>query len=312
MTEAKTTRKRTPKKAADTPQEEPQAAQEAVSEPETTTDTHNVVLDDLSAFPLATKLAMIMADVGDRAPEGKNSHFSYKYFTDKQLSGIFQSRFARYGIIMVPEVLQHEIIEGKTNKDKTTYLTNLMVRFTFYDGATGETISGVGFGQGDDPGDKGANKAMTGATKYFLIKTFQIGGEADAEADDATDQRTTAPMRAQVTEKRPAKVTQSQPKGEVKKGGRQQNATEAQVMRIAQLSKELNINAAGVGRVVGKVTDSEVTLTEGKEREELRALLGSLSSDFLGEVVRRLEEAKGRQGDLTSEAEGIFGDMSPE
>lgn len=258
------------------------------------------------------KLARIMAEVGDRAPEGSNNHFSYKYFTDKQLSGIFQSRLAKYGIIMVPNVLSHEIIEGKTNKGGTTYLTNLHVEFTFYDGATGEHITGSGFGQGDDPGDKGANKAMTGAVKYFLIKTFQIGGTADAEADDETDARTSTPVRNNVRENRPAEVKATTKGGEVKKGGRQQSATEAQVMKIRLLAKELNMQAAGIGRVVEKVTNSEVALTAGKEGEELLALLGSLSSKDLGEVVKRLETAKERNSDLTGEAQEIFGDMAEE
>jgi len=261
-------------------------------------------------MPLALKLARIMADIGDREPEGANSHFSYKYFTDKQLSGIFRGRFAAYGIVMVPEVLEHQIITGTTNKGGTTYLTNLAVRFTLYDGHTGESISGVGFGQGDDPGDKGANKAMTGATKYFLLKMFQIGGESDAEADAATDERTSAPVRSAVRENRPAEVKKTDKGGEVKKGGRQQSASEAQVMKIRLLAKELKMNATGIGKVVEKVTGSTVALTEGKEGEELVALLGSLTPQQLGDVVQRLEMAKARQGDLTEQAEGIFGDMA--
>lgn len=254
-----------------------------------------------------------MADVGDRKPEGKNSHFSYAYYTDKQLSGIFQQRLARVGVILVPRVLSHEIIEGKTNKGGTTYLTNLMVEFSFHDGHTGETLTGAGFGQGDDPGDKGANKAMTGALKYFLIKTFLIGDEADAEADTATDERTSAPVRNAVREQRPAQVQKTDQGGEVKKGGRQQSGTEAQVMKIRLLAKELNMQAVNIGKVVEKVTGSEVVLTEGKEGEELLTLLGSMSSKDLGEVVQRLETAKDRSGsDLTAAADEVFGDMQAE
>lgn len=253
-----------------------------------------------------------MADVGDRKPEGANKHFSYKYYTDKQLSGIFQQRLARAGIILIPSVLSHEIVEGKTNKGGTTYLTNLQVQFTFYDGTNGETIVGVGFGQGDDPGDKGANKAMTGALKYFLIKTFLIGDEADAEADDATDERTSAPVRNTVREQKPAQVQKTDKGGEVKKGGRQQSATEAQVMKIRLLAKELNMQAPGIGKVVEKVTGNEVILTPGKEGEELLALLGGLSSKELGEVVKRLETANDRSGDVTAAADAVFEDMKAE
>ena len=286
----------------------------AAEGPEVSPDVVVPEIVDLKTVPLALKLAMILGEIGVRKPDGKNDHFKYPFYSDQQISGIFQPRFAAYGLIMVPEVLDSQIIEGKTNKGGTTYLTNLKVMFTIYDGYTGEKISGVGFGQGDDPGDKGSNKAMTGATKYYLMKLFLIGSESDAEADTSTDERTTAPVRSTVTERRPAQVEKSNAGGEVKKGGRQQSATEAQVMKIRLLAKELKIDAVGIGRIVEKVVDSPVELTAGQEGQDLIKLLGGMSSTDLGEVVTRLETANTRNAQLDADfaqAEALLASGAP-
>lgn len=243
--------------------------------------------------PLALKLAWIMQDVGDRVPEGSNKHFSYAYFTDKQLSGIFQQRLASFGIIMVPNVLNGEVLQGQTKKGDPTWLTNLHVSYTFIDGHTGQTIVATGYGQGDDPGDKGANKAFTGATKYTLLKMFLIGGESDAEADEATDQRNTSPNQTTRTEKRPAKVEGSQT-GTVERGGRSVKGIEAQVLRVRQLAGELNMGAPNIAQVVKNTLDIDVDLSPGNEGPDLVRFLGSLKADDLGKIIVRLEEAKSR------------------
>jgi hypothetical protein len=44
-------------------------------------------------------------------------------------------------------------------------------------------------GEGQDAGDKGPYKAMTGAQKYALMKTFMIPTGDDPEADEDVDKR---------------------------------------------------------------------------------------------------------------------------
>jgi hypothetical protein len=69
------------------------------------------------------------------------------------------------------------------------------------DGVTGETLDYPWMGWGVDPGDKGGYKAITGAEKYFLMKTFLIptgdDPEVTTDADQALDdQSEAAPKKA--------------------------------------------------------------------------------------------------------------------
>jgi hypothetical protein len=55
---------------------------------------------------------------------------------------------------------------------------------TFRDAASGEMVELKGAGVGWDTGDKGVYKAITGATKYVLMKNFLISDEQDPESGD--------------------------------------------------------------------------------------------------------------------------------
>ena len=291
--------RRTTKKAE--AHEEAPAVPEAAETPDAPEDISKYPLmsrpaDDAS---LALKLAYIMGEIGNRQAVGENKHFSYKYFTDKQLSGIFQNRFASMGIIVVPHVLDSSVIERSTSKGGASYLTSLKIRFEIIDGHTGQIIMGVGFGQGDDPGDKGSNKAFTGALKYFLIKLFNIGGEADAEADTETDQRSTTPERpTQIREQRgPARAERSTT-GPVARGGRQAKGTEAQLMKIRELGVGLKMGAQSIAQVVRNVLKVEIELDTESPAPSLRQFLESLDADDLGKIVTALQIAVDRAKSL--------------
>ena len=63
-------------------------------------------------------------------------------------------------------------------------VATLVVEFTFIDAETGETESFTVVGEGQDSGDKAVYKALTGATKYALMKTFLIPTGDDPERDE--------------------------------------------------------------------------------------------------------------------------------
>ncbi|HET9614398.1 MAG TPA: ERF family protein, partial [Candidatus Limnocylindrales bacterium] len=132
---------------------------------------------DLTKRPVIAKLARIMADLPELKPEGRNEHFKYSFIKDTQISGAVRPRMAREHLMVIPEVLEESWVETKTRNGGTSWVTKLKVQFTIIDADSGDYVIGVGFGYGDDSGDKGANKAFTAAMKYFLIKLFQIGGE---------------------------------------------------------------------------------------------------------------------------------------
>jgi hypothetical protein len=92
--------------------------------------------------------------------------------------------FAHLGIVPVPEVLesQVEVVNvGSGDRARTWRLVQLRVRYTFWSPA-GDCIEAVTTGEGFDPGDKAASKAMSMAYKYALLQVLCI---SDAEVDEA-------------------------------------------------------------------------------------------------------------------------------
>jgi hypothetical protein len=86
-------------------------------------------------------------------------------------------------LMLVPSVQKTEVevihVQGKADKKIYT----LTVEYTLYDGESGEEMKFTILGQGEDSGDKGTYKAMTGATKYALMKLFLIPTGDDPEND---------------------------------------------------------------------------------------------------------------------------------
>jgi hypothetical protein len=76
-----------------------------------------------------------------------------------------------------------ELTDRKTEKGEN--ITRLKLTMGFIDGETGEKESfGPFFAEGADKSDKGSYKAMTGAVKYALLKTFLIPTGDDPEVED--------------------------------------------------------------------------------------------------------------------------------
>jgi hypothetical protein len=233
---------------------------------------------------LAYKIAEAIADLPDNVePEGVNPHFRYKFYSEKQVSALFRKRLASRGIIMIPHVASHETVERETRNGRS-YLTSMLVEFTLTDGT--ESYTGSALGQGDDASDKGANKAFTAATKYFLLKLGLVGGDSDAEADAETDRRASGS---------PVEVGPSDIKG-IQRGGRSTNATEAQIKRVRVLARDLDVDPYGVAIIIGGTLDKEPPVLPGREEGDAGPILvdylGTLTADELGKVVAAMSEMK--------------------
>ena len=57
------------------------------------------------------------------------------------------------------------------------------------DSETGECVSGMFYGVGQDSGDKGIWKAVTGAIKYIMTSTFLIPTGDDPEKDEGKEKK---------------------------------------------------------------------------------------------------------------------------
>lgn len=128
---------------------------------------------------LVSKLAAIMAVI-DRVPKrGRNELRGYDYATEADVVALVRMELASRSIMLLPQVDACAIRELPANKREPLTIVNMT--FTFMDGDTGESISKPWVGIGQDAGDKGVYKAMTGAEKYFLLKTFLVPTGDDPE-----------------------------------------------------------------------------------------------------------------------------------
>lgn len=129
---------------------------------------------------LVTKLVSVMKEV-DRVPKnGRNEIHGYNYAMETDIVDAVRGKLADLGVFVSTSV---------ASAARHGELTQVTTTHTFHDAETGETLAVSGYGQGQDRGDKGGYKAITGAIKYFLLKNFLIATGDDPERDDAHEAR---------------------------------------------------------------------------------------------------------------------------
>jgi hypothetical protein len=139
---------------------------------------------------LIQKLARVVEAVERIPKRGHNTFHGYDYATEGDIVAAIREELAKRNIMLIPSVQNHERHDVTTKKgERGDPLTVLHMTFTFVDGETGEREAHAWLGVGQDGGDKGAYKAMTGAAKYFLLKTFLMPTGDDPEAEAGEPQR---------------------------------------------------------------------------------------------------------------------------
>jgi hypothetical protein len=124
---------------------------------------------------LYQKIAKVMSNVSRVPKNGYNSFHKYHYATESDLTESIRPMILEAGLVFFSNVLEQE---------RNGEFTKAKMEFTLADIETGESITSTYWGEGQDKGDKGLYKAFTGATKYFLMKTFLIPTGDDSEQDD--------------------------------------------------------------------------------------------------------------------------------
>jgi len=236
---------------------------------------------------LVSRIAMIIHGLPDVQPEGTNTYFRYKFITDKQVNGLLRPRLSQQHIVIVPELVEEEeMVLLTTGKGGTSYMTRLRVMWRVMDGITGETFTGQSKGYGDDGGDKGANKAFTAAFKNFLIKLFMLGGESDIEEDEQVDKRAAA--RDSAAPKVEKAVIGESKIEDVERGGKSKTATEAQVARVGQYVRDLQLDAAAFAALLKRQFDITITLGE-TPWEDVKNALNSMDGLVIGKLITELD-----------------------
>jgi hypothetical protein len=129
------------------------------------------------------KLAKIIGEISRVPKRGRNEFHKYDYVTEADLLDAVRAKLAEANVAYFFSVLSVETRELPGNP-KGGPITQVTVSATFADGDTGETWMVHGAGAGQDAGDKGLYKAITGAQKYLLMKTFMVPTGDDPEVDD--------------------------------------------------------------------------------------------------------------------------------
>lgn len=131
-------------------------------------------------------LSAVMADIG---PVGKDQKAEfgatkYKYRGIDDLINAANPALTKHGVIVAPKVLDLIREDRQSAKGQPMIFTVITMQYTFY-AKDGSFIEISVVGEGADNGDKGANKAMTGAYKYALGQALAIATDmVDSETDN--------------------------------------------------------------------------------------------------------------------------------
>lgn len=134
---------------------------------------------------LVKKLAEITAAVGRVPKNGFNKFHNYNYVMEADLVEACRLEYAKRHLVVLPVVISNHSDRVTVKSGGQENLVTLVVEFNILDGESGEREKCVLIGQGQDAGDKGPYKALTGASKYYFMKTHNVATGDDPEAEDA-------------------------------------------------------------------------------------------------------------------------------
>jgi len=135
---------------------------------------------------LALKLCKIMAEVPDIPKTGRNNFQNYDYVEESKVASTLRPLLAKHNVFIFTSVENCTSEKIETTKG-STYKTHMYLKYTFVDGDSGERQDVFWSAEANDTGDKGIWKCYTGAHKYLLLKTFNLGSDQDPELEETTE-----------------------------------------------------------------------------------------------------------------------------
>jgi hypothetical protein len=129
--------------------------------------------EDIAA--LSEKMLAVMEEVEYIKKKGENDYHGYSYLTERDLTEKIRPHLIEKGVMIYTSV-----DERKPSGNMTRVVTEHLI----VDAENGASITVQSRGQGQDDQDKGVYKAITGAMKYFLYKTFLVPAGDDPEKDE--------------------------------------------------------------------------------------------------------------------------------
>ena len=122
---------------------------------------------------------------------GKNQQNIQQRYSFRGIDDVLNAMaplLARHNLVVMPHVLEREVIEKQTQRGGTLFYVTLKVQYDFVSSLDGSRHAITVYGEAMDSGDKATNKAMSAAYKYASIQVFCIPTEGDNDADRTTHQ----------------------------------------------------------------------------------------------------------------------------
>lgn len=160
--------------------------------------------------PLFKRIAAVMAAVRSLPKDGHNTQSNFSYVSSDTALDRIGKAMADAGLVIIPMLIDYESVDEKPG---SSIRTRTRARFQMHIcDVEGNSFLCPWASEGVDYGnpDRALTKAMTYATKYFLLKLFVVGaggddpdGEGDTETKAATTGKSQA--KAQTKPQQPAK-----------------------------------------------------------------------------------------------------------
>ena len=151
---------------------------------------------------LASKLAEIVKLVERVAKRGRNDFHKYDYATEADVLEAVRGGLADRNLMIVPRVVGEHVTEVTRQGKDARFITRVDMVFTIIDGDSDAVLECPWKGWGEDSGDKGGYKAITGADKYFLLKLFLLPTGDDPEREKVKGKSRKADQRPDQTDQR--------------------------------------------------------------------------------------------------------------
>jgi len=132
----------------------------------------------------------VMAEISYIKKESKKVNNQYTFVASDAVIAAVRPVLLRHGVLIVPTFFDISVDGNRTSCSVRLEVVNID------NPSDCITVSCAGFGQGIDPQDKGAGKAMTYAYKYALLKFFAFE-TGDGENNDDVEKYNTNHIPAQ-------------------------------------------------------------------------------------------------------------------
>lgn len=155
---------------------------------------------------VAEAIAAVIRDLPGIGKDETNDALGWKFRGIEQMTGALQPLLGKHGLVLIPRILSTEAVEVQVGMKVQFEWRILMVWNAI--GPDGSSLEiGPTLGVARNPGDKGANAAMTAAYKYALLQTFCVGDRGDDGDRHIADEVDATPSSAQLAAARALEAT---------------------------------------------------------------------------------------------------------